>query len=201
MDRIRMSCSDWTPLSTDNGTPFPHSIEGWCRFNHETKWGESLAILPQVNAPPSQVFAKYTEKEDATRYTEETRRVEVICEDFTTRLEFVPVPFPSPLQDREMLYRGVYKKLDDGSFIDVTYSVNDKRRPLSSGSKRMGASFAEWVRPLKGSDGKASEVYRCMRVQVRRRRAGRERAQSELFGAICAERAAQIALRAAQIAL
>jgi len=165
MDRIRASCSDWTPLLADDVTPFPHSIEGWCRFNQETKWGESLAILPQVNAPPSQVFAKYTEKEDATRDTDETSRIEVIYEDFTTRLEFVPVPMPSPLHDREMLYRGVYKKLADGGFIHISYDVDDERRPLSSGSRRMGISFAEWVRPLEGSDGKASEVYRCIRVQ------------------------------------
>ena len=179
MERIRGSCSDWTPLLTDDGTPFPHSIQGWCQFNQETKWGESLAILPRVNAPPSQVFAKHTEVMDKSRETEETARTESIHEDFMTRLEFVPVPMSSPLHDREMLYRGVYKKLEGGGFIHISYDVEDERRPLSSGSTRMGVKFALLVRPLEGSDGKASEVWRCMHVQVRRRRAGRERAQSE----------------------
>ena len=165
MEKIRKSCRDWTPLLTDSGTPFPHSVKGWCQFNHETKWGESLAILPQVNASPSQVFAKYTEKLDSTRDTEETSRIKIIYEDFTTRLEFIPVPMPSLLHDREMLYRGVYKKLEDGGFMHISYSVEDERRKPKAGSKRMVINFAEWVRALEGSDGKASQVWRCVLVQ------------------------------------
>jgi len=164
MERIRGSCSDWKPVLTDNGASFPHSIQGWCQFNQETKWAESLAILPQVDAPPSQVFAKFTEQH-ATRYTEDTNFTEIIDENFTTRLEYIPMPMPSPLHDREMLYRGVRKKLEGGGFMFVSYGVEDERKPLGSGRTRMGVKGALWVRPLEGSDGKASEVWRCASVQ------------------------------------
>jgi len=155
----------WTPLTDEGGGAFRHGLKGWSRYNTAIKWGESLAIMPQVDATPAQVFAKYTEKSE--RSSADTAKIEVVAHDGTTRLEFVKSPTPPGMSDREVLIRGVYKKLDDGSFIDVTYSVEDDRKPKAKGVKRIDINYAMWARPKEGSDGKVCEVWRCLRVDPR----------------------------------
>jgi hypothetical protein len=148
--------SSWEVLSQDDGTQFGSGLQGWFKYNSATKWGEAVAVMPQINAKPAQVLAKHV-------HAFGDGGVETIHRDYTTRVEYMEIPFPAPFSQREMLYRGVIKKFDDGSFIDVSYSVEDDRKP-AAGAKRMNVNYAMWVRPKEGSDGKASEVWRMLRV-------------------------------------
>jgi len=158
----RADGGSWNALQDEKGESFSHSIRAWCRYNSAINFGESLAILPQINASPSQVFAKYSEVENFG--SEDLSTVETISQDYTTRLEYVLVPMPSPLSDREMLWRGVYTKMPDGSFVDVTYSVADDRKVVTASGGRLIINYMLWVKPAEGSGGKASEVWRMTRI-------------------------------------
>jgi len=160
----------WTKLAKEGGAAFSHDVRGWSRYNRGNKHGEAFAVLPLVNASPAQVFAKYVEVEDAERNgklggEEQEKKTQMVYRDSTTRLEFMTIPAPLPgFSDRELLWRGVYKKLGDGSYIDVTFSVEDDRKAVATGAKRMSVNYCMWVRPVAGSDGKVSEVWRMVRT-------------------------------------
>jgi len=136
------SAISFEALSAEDDMPFQYGVQGWSRFNRMSKMGETVAVLPCVNATPSQTFAKYSEVLDTSDYSsEDLKQIEKVYEDSTTRIEFLKLPFPSPLSDREMLWRGFYMKLSDGSFVDVTYDIEDERKPVANGAVRMGLYY------------------------------------------------------------
>ena len=133
-----------------------HGVKGWYRYDSEIKWGESFALLPDMKGTPAQVFAKHTEPVEGKDYL-------AVDANSTTRLEYMLVTSPVPgVSNREFLWRGVYKKLEDGSFIDVTYSVDDDRKPVTK--PRMLVNHCVWVRAKEGNGGEVSEVWRMTRI-------------------------------------
>ena len=169
VQRSAKECQDgsskWKSTYEDDGAPFPHSIHAWSYYDTDSKTGNFFAVLPQISATPAQVFAKYTETDNRKEADSDASKIESISKDYTTCLEFAPVPLPAPFFDREVLSRGVFKKLDDGGIINVMYSVEDEKKPVAKGAYRMTVLFVFWVRPLEGCDGKVSEVWRGARVQ------------------------------------
>ena len=81
------------------------------------------------------------------------------------------------MSGKEALIRGLHKRYMGGmaegsedSFVDVCYSVNqDERAPAREGGARMACDFAVLVRPIEGSEGTQSEVWRSFKVRLNSR--------------------------------
>jgi hypothetical protein len=70
------------------------------------------------------------------------------------------------MSDREILHRQVVKKLEPGSYLDFSYSIEDERAPIKAGTKRMNTLYGSLVRPKPGSDGKQTEIVRMMLLDI-----------------------------------
>ena len=74
-----------------------------------------------------------------------------------------PVSVPT-ISDRESCYREFYTPThgEDDSFINVSYTASDERRPEVKGRVRVDALSCTTVNVLPGSNGNASECFRML---------------------------------------
>jgi hypothetical protein len=79
----------------------------------------------------------------------------------------VPIPIPT-VSDRESLYRAVNIKDDAArSFCNVSYTIEDERRPPVSGKVRVDGLFLFVAREAPGSEGERSECFRLSRTNFK----------------------------------
>ena len=123
---------------------------------------EAFAIV-EVGASPAQVFGFYLDQRRDT--SEAALKNETIDHNGTIELNFVKIPAVIPgMHDRESLARGVVKKLEDGGLIEMHYQVEDERRPVASGAKRIFSEYVMMAREKEGGDGKVTELMCLARM-------------------------------------
>ena len=155
--------SGWQPLCQPDKSPLAHNALGCWRLNG--KVAEAFAII-EVSASPAQVFGFYL---DLRRDTSEAAlKNETIDHNGTIELNFVKIPAVLPgMHDRESLARGVVKKLEDGGLIEMHYQVEDERRPVASGAKRIFSEYAMMARETERGGGKVTELMCLARIDLR----------------------------------
>jgi hypothetical protein len=70
------------------------------------------------------------------------------------------------MKNRELLFRGFYKKLDGGAFLDASYNILDDRMPEREDVKRMTSEFGMLLKPAEGSNGEETEIWRLFRLHM-----------------------------------
>ncbi|GMI24905.1 hypothetical protein TeGR_g14185 [Tetraparma gracilis] len=89
---------------------------------------------------------------------------EVIESTYTTALEYRHVPVSvATVSDRDFLFRTAHKKIEEGVYVSVSYSVEDERRPAGAGGVVRGDTFFCFVvKENPGTEGLMSEVWRYL---------------------------------------
>jgi len=152
--------SGWQPLLQPDKSPLAHNALGCWRLNG--KVAEAFAIV-EVSASPAQVFGFYLDQRRDT--SEAALKNETIDHNGTIELNFVKILVGIPgMHDRESLARGVVKKLEDGGLIEMHYQVEDERRPVASGAKRIFSEYVMMAREKEGGDSKVTELMCLARM-------------------------------------
>lgn len=87
---------------------------------------------------------------------------------YTSSIEHGVLPSGvSMIFDREFLTRTTHKRLDDGSFRIVRYSILDERLPLGTKRVRVDTFSCSIVRAEPGSGGKRTEVVQATRTDFK----------------------------------
>jgi hypothetical protein len=115
-----------------------------------------------IQATPERVMAYWTDDRNAGN----KEGADMIESTYTIKsgVFLFPVSVPG-VSDRESCYREFYTptKGEDGSYINVSYTVADERRPEVKGRVRIDALSCTVIKELPGSEGKASECFRMFR--------------------------------------
>ena len=159
--RFAQECTSWEKNLKPDKTPLDHGAECWGHYDSASHRGEAYARI-EVSASPAQIFALYV---DPRRETGETfSNNELVDFNYTTELNHLTIPAVYlGMSVRESLVRGVIKKLDNG-LMEVHYPVEDERRPVAKGAKRIWSEYVMMATEKEGSDGKVSILQCCMLV-------------------------------------
>jgi len=157
-----VSSHKWTPSLNADGSALSCNVQGFGKYSATTHFGESFARV-QIHASPQQTFGLYRD----SRWSGSDTLSNIECVERTAGTNLMYLSLPQSIvgiSDRELLMKCVFKAQGDGSFVDVTYSCEDERKPIRPGVLRMLTEYVLHVRPLSGSNGKACEVLRMTRI-------------------------------------
>ena len=115
-----------------------------------------------VQATPERVMAYWNDDRNAGNQA----GTDMIESSYTVKAGVILFPVSVPtISDRESCYREFYTPTqdEDNSFINVSYTVSDERRPEVKGRVRVDALSCTTVNVLPGSNGNASECFRMFK--------------------------------------
>ncbi|GMI22371.1 hypothetical protein TeGR_g11890 [Tetraparma gracilis] len=155
---------DWTEMFKEDGSRLDHGLSGYHAYDKESRCGRAIASCI-INATPAQVMGLYADD----RRTRANPDDDVIGTSYTSSVGLLNVPIPIPtVSDRESLYRAVNIKDDAArSFSNVSYTIEDERRPPVSGKVRVDGLFLFVAREAPGSEGERSECFRLSRTNFK----------------------------------
>jgi len=155
-ERFADECRAWEPFLKADKTPLDLEAECWGHYNSGNSCGEAFARI-EIFATPAQVCAAYIDKRRGA--SDAFNELETIDGNYTTALQFMSMPRVVPgMSDRESLVRSVTTKLEGGAFININYQVQDERKPVAKGAKRVWSEYCLKAAEKEGSGGKVSEV-------------------------------------------
>jgi len=153
----------WKPVAKADGGELELGAKCWWQYNASGKFPEALARI-QVSASPAQIFGLYVDQRFGASSKEFERNCEVIESTGTTQLNFLLTPkVMVGMSDRESLTRTVRKKID-GGLIACHYQVEDERKPVAKGAKRVWSEYCITAREKEGSGGNVSDLLCMFRV-------------------------------------
>jgi len=62
------------------------------------------------------------------------------------------------MSDRESLTRSVTKKMENGALLKASYQVEDERKPVAKGAKRIWSEHCLVAKEKEGSGGKVTDL-------------------------------------------
>ena len=143
------STGGFRAMDPDSKTTFgadlrDNDIECIWRYNNSTKSVEVISRTT-VDARPDQVFALYSDP----RYDSvgDNSKTESLWRENDVRLNCMLFPSSKMLvADRDVLYRAIMKRVEREStgvvhYVDVAYSTDDVRRPITPGTIRMESRY------------------------------------------------------------
>ncbi|GMI31061.1 hypothetical protein TeGR_g8843 [Tetraparma gracilis] len=151
-------------LLKEDKSRLDHGVSGYHAYDKESRCGRAIASCI-INATPKQVMGLYADD----RRTRANPNQDVIETAYTSSVGLLNVPIPIPtVSDRESLYRAVNIKDDAArSFSNVSYTIEDERRPPVSGKVRVDGLFLFVAREAPGSEGERSECFRMSRTNFK----------------------------------
>ncbi|GMI24901.1 hypothetical protein TeGR_g14185 [Tetraparma gracilis] len=149
------------PVLNEDGSELELGVKGFVKYSRQ-----SAGLLPEalahavIDATPQQVMGLFADSRKDTKLS--TR--EVIESTYTTALEYRHVPVSvATVSDRDFLFRTAHKKIEEGVYVSVSYSVEDERRPAGAGGVVRGDTFFCFVvKENPGTEGLMSEVWRYL---------------------------------------
>ena len=157
-----MMDGDWKPVTKEGGDKLDFGAKCWRQFNTSGQFAEAFARI-QVSASPAQIFGLYVDRRFGASSKEFESNYEIIESTGTTQLNFLMTPkVMVGMSDRESLTRTVRKKID-GGLIACHYQVEDERKPVAKGRKRIWSEYCILAREKKRSGGKVSELLCFLR--------------------------------------
>ena len=154
----------WKPVATADGGELELGAKCWWQYNANKKFPEAFARI-QVTASPAQIFGLYTDQRFGGSNSKDFGDNTMVIESTgTAQLSFLLSPkFMIGTSDRESLTRAVRKKIDVGWFT-CHYQVEDERKPVAKGAKRIWSEYCIMAREKEGSGGKVSDLMCMFRV-------------------------------------
>jgi len=153
----------WKPVATADGGELELGAKCWWQYNASGQFAEAFARI-QVSASPAQIFGLYSDRRFGPSSKEFESNREKLETTGTTQLNFLLSPkFMVGMSDRESLTREVRKKID-GGLIVCHYQVEDERKPVAKGAKRIWSEHCISAREKEGSGGKVSDLMCMFRI-------------------------------------
>ena len=115
-----------------------------------------------IQATPERVIAYWNDDRNAGNQA----GTDMIESSYTVKAGVILFPVSVPtISDRESCYRDFYTPTqdEDNSYINVSYTVSDERRPEVKGRVRVDALSCTTINVLPGSNGNASECFRMFK--------------------------------------
>jgi len=153
----------WRPVAASDGGKLELGAKCWWQYNASGQFSEAFARI-QVSASPAQIFGLYVDERFGASSKEFGENSEIIESTGTRALNLLMSPkFMIGMSDRESLTRLVTKKID-GGLIVCHYQVEDERKPVAKGAKRIWSEYCIIAREKEGSGGKVSDLLCMFRV-------------------------------------
>ena len=153
----------WSPILNEDHSPLHRGIKSFSRYSSSTHFGQAFAYA-EVHARPAQVFAHY--RDPRFSGSDDLSTTETLEMSSTSSLQYMySQQSTAGVSDRDLLWRGVVRKLPNGGGIaELTYSTEDARKPVLPGVVRMEMEFAMICREKEESGGQVTEVLRYSRI-------------------------------------
>jgi hypothetical protein len=126
----------WTEMLKEDGSRLDHGMSGYHKYDKESSCGMAMAH-GFVNATPKQVAGLYADARSAALLSTDS-----LESSYTAEIAVLQIPIPIPtVSDRETVYRSAWFMNDqDNSYLSVSYTVKDERRPEDGGKVRISGA-------------------------------------------------------------
>lgn len=150
----------WTEVPGADGSPLPHGAHAYQRYHD--KRGEMLVVI-EIAAAPAQVLAYWC---DPSRQPSHFKSGDVTAASRILYGRFTQATVG--ISNRDTLTRHATTSWPDGSYLESSRSIKDKRYPKRKGWVRMDvASAALLAKEKEGSGGAVSVCYRLSNINPR----------------------------------